>query len=151
MYRNLGILVCDDSPDDCYFLKRAFLHAGINARFETVNSAQGAMEYLLGKGGFSDRQVPALMLLDVKMPGMDGFDVLKWVRNNPDLRSLPVVMLSSSDIQKDVDKAFELGCNAYTIKPIGPDNMEKFVRSIETFWLQHGKYPSCCGETGALC
>src|SRR5689334_7771376 len=110
MYRHMGILVCDDCEDDLYFLKRAFLGAGINARLEFVSSGQGAMEYLLGKGGHAARTVPMLTILDVKMPGMNGFELLEWIRHQPaPLKTIPVLMLSSSALVEDVDNAHELG------------------------------------------
>jgi len=150
MYRHIGILICDDSPDDCYLLTMAFRKAGINAEFESVNSGLRAMEYLLGKGGFTERRLPSLLILDIKMPGVDGFGVLEWVRTQAGLKSLPVLMLSGSDLTADVDRAFDAGCNAYMAKPHSVERREELVRSIESFWLRQSRFPSCCGRAGSL-
>jgi CheY-like chemotaxis protein len=151
MYRHIGILVCDDSEHDLYFLKRAFADIGVNARLEFVSSGFGAMDYLLGKGGHATRTVPMLTILDIKMPGMNGLELLHWIRSQPaPLNTLPVLMLSSSILSHDIDRAHELGCNGYAVKPNGMDGMREFVRSVEAYWLRQHKYPSCCGRGGVL-
>lgn len=150
MYRDVGVLVCDDSSEDALFLERAFRKAGINARLDAVTSGESALDYLLGRGTFTERKVPMLVILDVKMPGMDGFDVLAWVRGHPDLRKLPVLMLSSSGRDEDVDRAHELGCNAYAVKPHRLEDLVGLVGSIEEFWFKRNRYPTCCGRIGEL-
>src|SRR5690349_6929146 len=130
MYSHFCILVCDDNPDDCFFLTRAFLRVGINAQYSTVNSGEEAMEYLLGEGAHAGRRLPMLMLLDLKMPRVDGFGVLEWMRRQPSVKGVPVVVLSSSEMPQDVDRAYELGCNAYLVKPHGGGEMDEIVQAI---------------------
>jgi len=101
-----AVLVVDDCAEDVFVLKREFLKAGIEAQFHCVCDGQEAMDYLAGNGDFHDRtahSLPHMMLLDLKMPKADGFDVLCWMQKDPALKRLPVTVLTSSDLDKDVD------------------------------------------------
>lgn len=145
MYRNFTILVAEDSRDDAFLLKRAFLKAGVNAPLELVENGDSAVNYLAGHKPFDDRQkfpFPKLLILDVKMPGCNGFEVLKWVREHRGFHLLPILMLSSSDDQQDIDKAHELGANGYTVKPCGIELLTQMVLCIEGYWLKQHRYPS---------
>lgn len=140
-----GVLICDDSDDDAFLLKRAFCNAGANLRVDVVSSANEAMMYLMGEGGYSGRRLPRLVLLDIKIPGMDGLEILEWLRSQaPPLKLIPVLMLSSSNRPEDIDRAYELGCNGYVVKSIllGP-----LVRAVDAYWLRDNIPPSCCGRT----
>lgn len=143
MYRDFRILVAEDDENDAYFLKRAFLQAGINAPLEFVKNGENAVAYLTERGEGEKESLPKLMLLDLKMPGMNGFGVLRWLRGQKWLGQLPVVVLSSSNYQPDVDLAHELGANGYVTKPVGLDSMLEVVRDIEGFWLRRHCCPSC--------
>ena len=144
MYQQFRILVADDSEDDVVLLKRAFLRAGIDAAIEFVSDGQDAVDYLGGRAPFDDRQrfpLPKLMMLDVKMPGVDGFDVLEWLRRQPGLRGLPVIMWSSSEQQEDVNRAYALGANSYLAKPTQTDRFEEMVKAIELYWMKTSALP----------
>ena len=133
MARRIRILVADDDENDRYFLKRAFTAAGINVAVEMVNNVLTAMNYLNGVEPFADRTtfpLPDLVMLDINMPGLDGFGVLRWIRGQPGLRQVPVLFWSSSEARKDVDLAHELGANGYSVKPPGPSEMQTFVRAL---------------------
>ena len=150
MYRHFKILVADDNPHDAFFLKRAFLRAGINAPIQFVDDGEQAVNYLGGISPFSNRDsfpLPNLMFLDLKMPRLDGFGVLRWVRQQPRLCRLPVMVFTSSGEPRDVDLAHELGANAYTVKPAAPDQLLDVVLSVERYWLRHHRYPSLTAET----
>lgn len=144
MHEDFRILVCDDSHDDVFLLKEAFASAGVRAKIESVSSGDQAIEYFQDTGG---RHLPMLTLLDIKMPRVDGFDVLAWVRSRPaPLNGLPIVMLSSSSLAGDIDRAHQLGCNGYVVKPNGLEPLKRLVHAIEAYWLQQHKYPSVCGQ-----
>ena len=115
---DIVVLVADDSESDCFFLKRAITKAGVYLRMNRVSNGEAAVDYLAGRGAFADWgrwPLPHLLILDLKMPGLDGFDVLEWKRQQPSLRCLPVIVLSSSDEPSDVNRAHALGASGYKI------------------------------------
>ena len=140
------ILVADDSNDDAFFLKRAFLKAGINAPLQFVTDGRAAVEYLTGTNAYADRAAypfPKLLLLDIKMPMMNGFDVLRWLKQNPDLKRLNVAMLSSSSEEQDVNLAYDLGANSYLVKPSSLDEFVQVAQALNDYWLQVNVCPTC--------
>src|ERR1043166_1921396 len=109
-----AILIADDCQEDTFLLKRAFLKAGISTPVHFVADGQEAVDYLCGEGAFEDRAehpFPQLLVLDLKMPKMDGFDVLKWMQDHKKLKRLPVTILTSSAEQTDLNRAYDLGAN----------------------------------------
>jgi CheY-like chemotaxis protein len=134
-----AILVADDSETDAYILKRAFLTAGIDAQLHFVRDGQEAVDYLAGEGEYEDRHahpLPRMLLLDLKMPKMDGFDVLRWLQKQPKLKRLPVAVLTSSDIDKDVDRAYDLGANSYVVKPGSMRGYTEIVEPLHRYWTE---------------
>ena len=128
------ILYADDDPNDIFFAERAFAKAGMEVTLRAVESGQAAVDYLskvLKPGAGGNNGLPRLVLLDIKMPGLDGFEVLKWIRSRRELKFLPVVMLSSSTLQSDKDKAWSLGANEYlskqTLYPELPDLVKPWL------------------------
>jgi CheY-like chemotaxis protein len=142
----LRILVADDDPDDIALLKRAFIKAGISVPLHSVRDGQEAIDYLLGENGFSDREnypFPSLLLLDIKMPRLNGFDVLSWLKSQPNLKRLPVLMFSSSSLRRDINHSADLGANAFLQKPHSLDDLLHLVGSIKSFWIERHHYPDC--------
>ena len=138
MINDRVILLVDDSPDDTQLVRRAFLSAGFSNPLHAVRSARAALEYLLGDGDYADRAkfpFPHLLLLDHRMPGMTGWEVLQWVRRRTELRALPVIILSGSDNPSDEKRATDLGANAYVTKPVVFAEFVQAVRRIGEFWL----------------
>src|SRR5689334_12002269 len=108
------ILVVEDDPNDVLLIQRAFRKAGLKNELRIVGDGEEAIAYLKGEGEFCKRDrfpLPFMILLDLKMPGTDGFEVLQWIRRTPNVRRCLVVVLTSSNRQGDVDKAYELGAN----------------------------------------
>ncbi len=137
MSKRLPILVADDDEQDIFLLRRAFSKAGLSHLILDVPDGEEAIKYLVGNNGFADRTrypVPALLLLDVKMPKANGFDVLKWLQTRPELADMPVVMLSSSSQDCDVEEARKLGANDYFIKAQFED-LQNMVKTIASRWL----------------
>jgi CheY-like chemotaxis protein len=117
---DIVILLAEDDPNDVFFMQRALTKRGISLPLHVVRNGQEALEYLGGLGKFGDRAqfpLPSLLLLDLKMPFVDGFEVLAWARAQSGLKQLPVVVLTSSAEDRDRQKAAELGANAYFVKP----------------------------------
>ena len=133
------ILVAEDDPTDAYFFQRAFRRAGLPVVLHFVRDGQEVIDYLQGTGPFADRTAhppPQLLLLDLKMPRLDGFDVLEWVRQQPGFNGLQVVIFSSSDEAKDINRAYGLGANWYLVKPHSMDELTALVGRFKKFWLE---------------
>lgn len=139
------ILLVEDDPNDVLLIQRAFQKAGLHNSLKVVRNGDQAIEYLSGENSYADRDrfpSPFLVLLDLKMPGTDGFEVLAWTRNSPSLKRLLVVVLTSSNLQADVDKAYELGANSYLVKPVEFDDMVNLIQRFEAYWTEINRIPS---------
>jgi CheY-like chemotaxis protein len=138
--------VADDDADDIALLKRAFLKAGIAVPLNSVRDGQEAIDYLAGENEFSDREkypFPSLLLLDIKMPRLNGFDVLGWLKSQPTLKRLPVLMFSSSSLKRDVNHSADLGANAFLQKPDTLEQLIHLVGSVKSFWLERHHWADC--------
>jgi CheY-like chemotaxis protein len=144
MKRDRCILLAEDDENDVVFIQRAFRHAEISNPVQIVPDGQAAIEYLSGSGDFSDRgryPMPCLLLLDLKMPRKTGLEVLEWARTQPTLRSLPIIILSSSVHSSDIEAAYQNGANAFVTKPSGAPERTELVRMIKGFWLTFNQLP----------
>jgi CheY-like chemotaxis protein len=133
------VLHIDDDPNDAELFEAAMRKAKSEFLLRNVTDGEQAMAYLHGHGVYSDRvryQIPSLVLLDLKMPRATGFEVLKWIRSHSVFGKLPVVVLSGSELQDDIQKAYAVGANAYLIKPLGFNALVGLVKEIETQWLK---------------
>jgi CheY-like chemotaxis protein len=131
------ILYAEDDSDDAFFMQRAFRAARCEELLQIVSDGEQAIAYLAGTGAFADRQrhpLPALVLLDINMPICTGLDVLKWRRDQAALASLPVVVLTSSSLEADMNRALALGAIRYLVKPGHPDGLVELVKSLEQYW-----------------
>ena len=138
------ILLVEDNPDDVLLIRRAFQKAGIGNPVVALDHGDDAVAYLDGTGTYSDRHrypLPALMLLDLKLPRRSGLEVLAWVRQHEGLKRLPVVVLTSSRDEGDINKAYDLGANSYLVKPVAFDDLLRLVRSVEGYWLMLNERP----------
>lgn len=134
------LLLVEDNADDVFFMKRAMATAGISHALETAADGQAAIDYLMGKAEFADRQrfpLPFLMFLDLKLPHKSGLEVLEWVRSQPQLRTLIVLVLTSSREESDVTKAYTLGANSFLVKPPSGLQLNELVKLIRTYWLEN--------------
>jgi len=139
------ILLVEDDSNDVLLLQRAFQKAGLRDALRVVRDGEEAIEYLSGHGPYADRDrhpLPFLVLLDLKMPGTDGFEVLQWARAEPDLKRLLIVVLTSSHLQSDVDRAYELGANSYLVKPVEFSEMVNLIQRFEAYWTELNRIPS---------
>ena len=132
------ILQVEDNEDDVLLLRLAFKHAGITNPVHVVEDGQEAMDYLAGKGPFSDRATyprPGLVLLDLKLPDKPGLEVLEWIREQPEFKELPVVVLSSWASRADVEHASQVGSDSYVLKPMDIHQYQEFARRLMSSWL----------------
>jgi two-component system response regulator len=139
MNKSGHILVAEDDATDAYFFQRAFKRSGIPVTLHFVRDGQEVIDYLQGKGQFADRAahpLPHLLLLDLKMPHLDGFDVLEWVRIQPGFRGMQIVIFSSSGEPRDINRAYGLGANWYLVKPHSMEELTALVGRFKKFWLE---------------
>jgi CheY-like chemotaxis protein len=138
------VLLVDDDDDDVLFVRRGFKKAGILNPLRVAHDGDEAVDYLDGTGAFSDRTenpLPILVLLDLKMPKRSGLEVLEWVKQRPGLRRIPIVMLTSSNIDSDIARAYDLGANSYLVKPVSHEGLIELTRTLKVYWLMMNEPP----------
>ena len=138
-----AVLLAEDSPADAEMALDALRDANLVNPIVHVEDGVEALDYLLRRGRFADRPEgdPAVLLLDIKMPRMDGLEVLQAIRNDPNLRRLPVVILSSSREESDLARSWDMGVNAYVVKPVDIDQFFQAVKTLGTFWAVINETP----------
>lgn len=132
------ILLVEDDRNSVFFFQHAAKKVGIANAIHVAVDGQEALDYLIGLDQFSDRAkfpLPSLVVLDLKMPRASGFDVLRHMRANPELRKIVVLMLTSSASDADIATAYDLGVNAYLVKPLRLEDLTVLAQSIKDFWL----------------
>ena len=140
-----SILYVEDEETDVMLLQHVLTKAGIHNPVHTVKDGKAAMDYLAGNPPFEDRQahpLPRLMLLDLNLPYWSGFEVLEWLRQQPQLRRLPVVIFTSSNRPDDIARAYDAGANAYLVKPNALADLSSLVLALRDFWLIHNRLPN---------
>jgi CheY-like chemotaxis protein len=138
------ILLIEDNEDDVFFMKRAFKANGVANPLHVAHSGQEAIDFLEGKEPFADRSLypaPGLILLDLKLPYLDGFEVLRWIRERPELEIVPVIILTSSNQEKDIETAYRCGANSYLVKPPNADKLAHMVGLLKEYWLTLNHFP----------
>jgi CheY-like chemotaxis protein len=131
------LLVVEDSPDDAAFIRRAFEKANLKNPIVVVPNAEGAEAFLLGKSPYEGRILPAVILLDLGLPGRPGIEILQWLRKQKDFSFIPVVVLSGSEDPAVVNRSYEAGANSYVSKnALGTDVLAERVRGLLTYWLE---------------
>lgn len=136
------MLVVEDDANDAALMRRAFDKAHLEDAFFILKTADEAINYLNGTGRFADRArhpLPSMILLDLKLPGKSGFELLVWLRQQEGLRRLPVVVLSASGEKADINRAFDLGANSYLIKTADPD---AYLDLINLYWTTMNQSPN---------
>jgi len=141
-----SILLAEDDENDVFFVERAFKQAQIANPLHHVKDGEEAIAYLRGDGPYADREkfpLPCLLLMDLKMPRKNGFDVIAWLRGQPGLKRLPVVIFTSSQEDPDVNRAYELGANTYLVKPVKFEGLVEMMRTLNLYWLMLAEKPHC--------
>ena len=144
---SMPILLVEDDYNDVLLIQRAFRKAEIQPPISIVSDGDEAISYLSRKGMYANTQrfpVPLLVLLDLKLPRRSGLEVLAWVREQPELRRLLVVVLTSSQEDSDLSQAYDLGANSYLVKPINFQDFVELVKLIDAYWFKVNQKPQIC-------
>ncbi len=139
--RPIEILLIEDNPADVRLTQEGFNEAKLLTNMTAIMDGKTALDYLFRRGEYTQAVKPDLILLDLNLPGVDGREILKDVKEEPDLRKIPVVVLTSSEAESDIVSAYESHANCFISKPIDFDGFMKVVRSIECFWFSIVKLP----------
>jgi CheY-like chemotaxis protein len=134
---NYTILLVEDEENDALLVKMAFQKNNIPNPVQWVRDGLEAIAYLNGQGEFADRNrypFPEVLILDLKMPRMNGLELLAWIRDHPEFRVIPTIIMSASRLDADVEKAYALGANTYMIKPSAFDDLAKMVKLAHEYW-----------------
>ena len=142
---NASILIADDDADDRYLLETAFIEKGYQEKIEFVDNGVEVLNYLarIKKGGeVSGNLYPKFILLDLNMPKKDGREVLREMKANPDFRTIPVIVFTTTKSENEIKRCYELGANTYIIKPVSFDALLSVVENIRSYWLNTASIPA---------
>ena len=145
-----AILLVEDSEDDVFLMRRALKGAKIKNPLVVVEDGQQAVDYLGGGGKFADREkfpLPAVVFLDLKLPMKSGLEVLEWIRKQPGLENLVVLVLTSSSEPSDLKRAYALGANSYLVKPPTADQLLDLANAFKWYWLEFNRYEGSTAVT----
>ena len=138
------LLIVEDNEDDIFFVERIFKQIGARCELRFARDGIEAIEYLSGKGAFQDRAkypMPTIILMDLKMPRRNGFEVLEWMHNQAEIRLIPTIVVTSSTLQEDVTRAYRLGANAVMNKPVDKDSLLQMLKSFHIYWTDFVEMP----------
>ena len=138
----IEVLLVEDDPGDVLLIREAFDFNKVHNNLNVVSDGEQALDYLRGTGDYSGRIRPDLVLLDLNLPRKDGREVLAEVKTDPDLRTIPIVVLTTSEAEEDVLKSYQLHANAYVTKPVDFERFVSIVRQIDDFFVSVVRLPS---------
>lgn len=135
--RCFAVLLAEDSDHDVRAIRRAWERCALPHPLHVVRDGQECVDYLLNRGEFADSEAhprPGLLVLDLNMPRLNGFEVLSIIRRTPSLRRLPVVVMTTSSRESDLQKSYDLGANAFITKPVGQENLQETLELMSKYW-----------------
>jgi CheY-like chemotaxis protein len=138
----IEVLLVEDDPGDVLLIREAFDFNKVHNNLNVVSDGEQALDYLRGVGDYAGRIRPDLVLLDLNLPRKDGREVLADVKSDPDLRTIPIVVLTTSEAEEDVLKSYQLHANAYVTKPVDFERFVSIVRQIDDFFVSVVRLPS---------
>jgi CheY-like chemotaxis protein len=144
------VLLAEDNSTDALMVQRAFKKANLLNPVQVVDDGDKAVAYLAGDGPYADREkypLPVLLLLDLKLPRRSGLEVLEWLRQQPAIKRLPVVVLTSSKENADINRAYDLGANSYLVKPVDFDPLLELVKTLGLYWVVMNEKPETNNTT----
>jgi chemotaxis family two-component system response regulator Rcp1 len=141
-YRPINILLVEDNPGDVELTEDALRRSKVATKVSVVADGEDAMDYLRQQSAYQEETMPDLVLLDLNLPRKDGMEVLREMKDDPNLRHIPVVVLTTSEAERDILASYELGANCFISKPVDLTEFRKVVESIDDFWFTIVKLPS---------
>lgn len=143
MTRSVRVLVAEDNEDHLFLTTRALeqTNHGLRLEVQGVRDGEEALDFFYRRGKFENAERPHLLLLDLKMPKVDGLQVLDRLKSDPELRSVPVVVLTSSDRPEDIEETYRRGGNSFVTKPVTPNGMRDGLREITDYWMNVAAIP----------
>jgi chemotaxis family two-component system response regulator Rcp1 len=141
-YRPINILLVEDNPGDVELTEDALRRSKVATKVSVVTDGEDAMDYLRQQSAYQEETMPDLVLLDLNLPRKDGMEVLREMKDDPNLRHIPVVVLTTSEAERDILASYELGANCFISKPVDLTEFRKVVESIDDFWFTIVKLPS---------
>ena len=140
----LQILLVEDNPDHAELVRRNLENFHVVNRLQHVEDGEAALDYVFGRGQYADRTtfpLPDLILLDLRLPRVDGLEVLRHIKSDPKLHQLPVVVLTTSDAERDVAMAYEYHANSFVTKPVDFQSFSSLLKDLGFYWLAWNKNP----------
>lgn len=137
-YTNIEILFAEDSEDDAMLTMRALKKSGVDNKLHHVKDGAEALDFMYCRGVYASRNIqeyPKLILLDLKMPKVSGMEVLEKIKSDPNIKSIPVVILTSSQEDPDIKKCYDLGANSYIVKPVDSDKFFQSIKEVGLYWM----------------
>jgi CheY-like chemotaxis protein len=147
--KSITILMADDDQDDCLLVSKAFQASRLCNDLRFVKDGEELMDYLYQRGAYADKALaprPGLILLDLNMPKKDGREALREIKSDPDLRAIPVVVLTTSKEEEDVLRSYDLGANSYVSKPVTFQGLVDVVKSLGNYWFEIVELPGGAGD-----
>lgn len=141
----ITILMADDDQDDCLLVRDAFVQSRLANDLHFVANGEDLMDYLYHRGSYADRAHyphPGLILLDLNMPRKDGREALQEIKSDPDLRSIPVVVLTTSKAEEDIVRSYDTGANSFITKPVTFEGLVELIKSLGEYWFEIVKLPN---------
>lgn len=138
---NVELLLVEDNPNDVFLLRKAFEKSGVNFYFNIATDGKEALDYLNKKEKYEQAKTPGIIILDLNLPKKNGFEVLKEIKNDKQLKKIPVIIFTTSASEEDIARSYELSANCYIVKPSSYKELLKVVELIKSFWLNFVRLP----------
>jgi CheY-like chemotaxis protein len=144
-YEPSNILLIEDEEAHAELTKRAIRKAGNANRIDVLTNGEEAIDYIFNRGKYTNKKkypMPGLIMLDIKLPGIDGIEVLRQIKASPVLKKIPVIMLTTSDREEDISRSYNNYANSYLTKPVGYKEFEERIMQVDSYWMLINKKPS---------
>jgi CheY-like chemotaxis protein len=140
--REIDILLVEDNPDHVELILKALKDNNVLNEVYVVTKGEDALDFLYQRGAYADARRPGLILLDIKLPGVDGIEVLRRIKTDPKLNAIPVVMLTTSASEREMMESYNYGANSYVVKPVDFEQFVKAIKELKLYWLVLNSLPT---------